>query len=1251
MFCDRCSPLPRVLLPIALACVALAATSSTSRAHPRTLAPTPSVPLSVLAAPGYCNSSGGSGLYERITNVTLTRLPGNALRVQVDVFIANPTGCTAGAECPEYDSSPEYVNAWIDWNGDRTWDASEKVMDQAGSGYLNINYNGTMTFITTVVIPSTAAGETYLRANLGWSFDPNDPCELSWTWGNVFDRIVRFERLAVTKISSQGSETPIDAITDPIWETTFGPSPECQLQAPSTPEPFAGGFSGAGPTLRVELGACPALPSFTPRVDYRWTIPATPGAAQTTGTGSFTGLTGNIPLTLPRAVGKTRVDLEFSIFDNFGDLVTADRVEQQATVPLYVGYAPKLGVIPKQTWLDKTTAWAGGATTRQAVASRLVSGIYGNGGWLYRDPGADWQPLLEGTANRGNCFTMSNLWKASMDMLGASGAAIAPQVRGTMGMGFLTRTSNRQSFDPGQAGNAHPPAAAIDRWFFGMHQVGTLSGVYYDPTFNNNGFSPLTAFVQYNVTGVLPGGYRATEGNFRLYGLPTSAPWGDVVYEPIPPLLALASNSTAAVSAVWESGPTFMLVDSEADGVAERLRVLGRVAVTGDAVSQGLFSIRGQVEQSGTFITDRPSQGSMLPASVALGPVGVGSYEVQLEFSGEDIRSLAAPGVLTARLWLSDDAGDPLDELAGDTPAYGAGQFGESPAYLQSLSDFGRDDDADGTFDVIVVRASIRASRAVTGLLRAAFHLPGSPDPIAESSADVTLVSGDQSGDVALGAAAVLLSGATGPFDMVVTLTDAEGNVLSTRTGVSQVYVASQLDPPPLEFVGGPSDQGLDTNGNDLFESLAIDVPVQVNTAGEYLATGLLSLGGNQLLGSAEATSMPAGPGMLRLRFAGASLQSSGIDGPYTLQSLLVTDAEGVLTARLAAPYNTAPYLAADFEPPAAPLVSFLGLPTVEEVDSDSDGLIDSLLLSVPVQVSRTGNVVASALLFTNDGQFVEQASTFRPAVAGVPLTLSVPFNGRRIHARGEGGPYHFQNLYVYQTGDPTNGIERVKARVTPAYSVDQFERGPMVQVTVRTAIGTVIPFASLYLSPFSDAGTTDLQGRIRLLVAGSGGNSTVVNLQSVSGYNDIDWQILVDGVPAGTGRSVSVAPAANQVVDVVFEYTGTQVLLDAPRPGQSVRGVMLSEASPNPATRVSGTRLHYRMPARSTGSATLCDLTGRAVRRWELDEASASGELWIGRSSGDAASLPAGLYLLRIEVRKPDGDVVRLGRKLTLLD
>ena len=58
-----------------------------------------------------------------------------------------------------------------------------------------------MTAKGTVEIPPNAIRPTWLRANLGWAFDPEDPCGSYWSFGNVVDQQVLWD-MKVKKITA-----------------------------------------------------------------------------------------------------------------------------------------------------------------------------------------------------------------------------------------------------------------------------------------------------------------------------------------------------------------------------------------------------------------------------------------------------------------------------------------------------------------------------------------------------------------------------------------------------------------------------------------------------------------------------------------------------------------------------------------------------------------------------------------------------------------------------------------------------------------------------------------------------------------------------------------------------------------------------------------------------------------------------------------------------------------------------------------
>jgi len=75
----------------------------------------------------------------------------------------------------------EYLNVWIDWDGDKTFEDDEKVV--ADYKYYSKGYT-TQTF-PSISIPSDAVATTYLRAQLSYWVNPGPVA--TWKWGDVED--------------------------------------------------------------------------------------------------------------------------------------------------------------------------------------------------------------------------------------------------------------------------------------------------------------------------------------------------------------------------------------------------------------------------------------------------------------------------------------------------------------------------------------------------------------------------------------------------------------------------------------------------------------------------------------------------------------------------------------------------------------------------------------------------------------------------------------------------------------------------------------------------------------------------------------------------------------------------------------------------------------------------------------------------------------------------------------------------------
>jgi hypothetical protein len=142
--------------------------------------------------PDYCESIGGSTEFEEIVDVDLRMSSPDTYELIVKVQLWNPMGCTAGDPngCLEYAMHPERVSAWIDWNKDGDWEdtvdgESEWVIQNEPESYLGSWSQ--MAWTQSGSTPISAYGWVGVRVALGWDYEPINPCEYQWVWGDVED--------------------------------------------------------------------------------------------------------------------------------------------------------------------------------------------------------------------------------------------------------------------------------------------------------------------------------------------------------------------------------------------------------------------------------------------------------------------------------------------------------------------------------------------------------------------------------------------------------------------------------------------------------------------------------------------------------------------------------------------------------------------------------------------------------------------------------------------------------------------------------------------------------------------------------------------------------------------------------------------------------------------------------------------------------------------------------------------------------
>jgi len=1012
-------------VPAPAKATAPAAKSDSGVPH-RSLAPIPPDPT-LPAVPGYCPSTGGSTLYERITSVTFTPTTGDQALIVVTVFIANPTGCTAGNPCPEYDQSPEHVNVWIDWNGDGVWGPTEQVVNVDASGYLNINYSGNLVVQRQITIPPNTVAQTMLRANLGWGFNPSDPCTVSWTWGNVLDIPVTLGTVGVKTIEALNSTKIREVTGNVVWQQPVSPGiAACTVAA--VDEPVADDIASRSFKLKLSLDGCPTRPTYTPTVTGTYSVspdnvPWVPFPTAFT----FSGWTGEVTINTPSVVGQFTVALDITINNDTGATVRRQVINKT----LYVTYAAPRGVLAtggtKKVVLRRAVEFALGGTTEQEVKDKLWSSVYATG-WSYRDGAPACARnvigLVEGTTACGNCYDFSNAWLRFTEVHGVMGTSVREYLPGR---GWLTKTPTR-ALD-GQTGNARPDTAgsAKDRWYFGAHQVGRDAAKYYDPTMGQTG-TTWPYFVETLRAAAPPGTF---ENGWTIFSetLTPAGPWGDLVYDTTP--FAALPPPGSFVPGTFSATP----VDDDGDGYFDALEV----GIDVNKQDSSTLRVAGSVGDDTQTITNRPSAYSMLPSEALLsGPAG--TTRATLRFSGEDIRDSWINGPYNVTFTLTGGSSD-TETAIGITGSLQAGSFGEKGAEIAQATDFGFDADNDGLYEGINAQVSLFALQPGDYILVASLRKGN--QVIAEAAFIAPFAAGAGVMNLLIPGAPIFALGAIQDYEIDLTLSDSNGDVIDVSTVATGVYDSARFSPAVAAITGPFSDAGVDTNANGRFDSLDVTVGLGVRVPGAYTVSGVLRASGGAIVGLANAAvSLAMGQRTALLSFDGRHIQGQRFNGPYNLASLVITDSIGQVVASQSNVYTTAAYLSTQFEATQIPLVIVTDTYQTTTVDTDGDGLIDQLRVRVQVLTSRAGNVIAQARLKDPSGtRVIESAQGTVNVAANQPSFVDLTFNGRRIFGAVATGDLRLTDLLVYHTFDPAQSVQVPDAYQTPGYSFRQFER------------------------------------------------------------------------------------------------------------------------------------------------------------------------------------------------------------------
>lgn len=233
------------------------------------------------------------------------------------------------------------------------------------------------------------------------------------------------------------------------------------------------------------------------------------------------------------------------------------------------------------------------------------------------------------------------------------------------------------------------------------------------------------------------------------------------------------------------------------------------------------------------------------------------------------------------------------------------------------------------------------------------------------------------------------------------------------------------------------SSRGVDTDGDGIFNMLALDVQLDGLLAGDYTLIGYLEQSGQFITDRSNVNaSLPfyalvhvdaPGPVTATVLFSGEDIYRSGLDSPYTAH-LLITD--GVATTD-EKDLEVTGFTHAQFGELQA---HFAGAADFGR-DANGNGLFDDLVVGVMVDARVAASGLLQGALYASSGELIASASV--PVALAVPGgTVELAFDGTSILRSGFDGPYVFETTLFDAALNPVD----FSSGTTNAYSHLDFE-------------------------------------------------------------------------------------------------------------------------------------------------------------------------------------------------------------------
>lgn len=423
-----------------------------------------------------------------------------------------------------------------------------------------------------------------------------------------------------------------------------------------------------------------------------------------------------------------------------------------------------------------------------------------------------------------------------------------------------------------------------------------------------------------------------------------------------------------------------------------------------------------------------------------------GDNLISFTVSSETILNHNTPGPYKiGNLMIWDGNSSLLADEVLSSSAYELNQFETGLKFTGQNTAVGVDTNSNGKFEFLRIQSELYSALPGEHSLQASL-LDSTGNIIQTISQSQNLVAGANQLQFDFNGSNLQNAIINGPLTVGNVSVSGQGRSLNVPVlFTTQSFNSNQFE-TGLEFVGGYSATGIDTNSDGKFNLLRIQGNIAVGIAGSYsVGVDLKDSNGNYITSISNSFNFSSGVNTFTLNLEGNPIYSSGINGPYQISAFVSGQGRYLQNQNL---FQTPAFNYTDFEM----TLGFTGVNSATGIDTNANGKFETLRITTSLKMpSSSSNSQVGASLIDSNGKVIESVSGYYNLVAGIN-NISFNFDGIKINNNGVDGPYRIGNVSV---NSYAGNIYVQNLFTTQFFTANQFEGG---QINLQYVTYRLVP-------------------------------------------------------------------------------------------------------------------------------------------------------------------------------------------------